>query len=233
MARFRSLKTDLRSRLEGDDWETHLPHLAALPGKEALGPLLSFLLLGGTIKWRAAVAFGQVMNALATSHMEEARVVMRRLMWHMNEESGNIGWGIPEAMAETLAANRRLAEEYSRILVSYIRDREGDSNYVDHAPLRRFCFLAVARLAQAWPDLAAPAREAILAGLEDDDAPCRGGAAHVAGIMGMTEALPLLAPLIHNTAPVELFHEGHVDEQTTGALAQRAMTRLQALQHTQ
>lgn len=233
MARFRSLKTDLRSRLEGDDWETHIPHMAALPGKEALGPLLSFLLLGGTIKWRAAAVFGQVMNALATSQMEEARVVMRRLMWHMNEESGNIGWGIPEAMAETLAANRKLAEEYSRILVSYIRNREGDSNFVDHAPLRRFCFLAVARLAQAWPDLAAPAREAILAGLEDEDAPCRGGAAYVAGIMGLTEALPLLPPLIHNEAPVELFHEGRVDEQTTGTLAQSAMAKLQNLRDTQ
>ena len=45
-----------------------------------------------------------VVSRLADSDMEAARVIMRRLMWNLNDESGGIGWGSPEAMGEILAA---------------------------------------------------------------------------------------------------------------------------------
>lgn len=181
MARFRSLKSDLRTRLEASDWQDHVAGIAAMSGKETVGPLLSFLLLGGEVKWRAAVALGRSVAVLADTDMEDARVVLRRLMWHMNEESGNIGWGIPEAMAEILACHRGLAKEYHRILISYVRDTEKDNNFCDHAPLRRSCFWSVGRLAQAWPDLASDAWEPLLAGLDDEDPPCRGASAWAIG----------------------------------------------------
>jgi hypothetical protein len=43
---------------------------------------------------------GEVMAHLADKDMESARVIMRRLMWSLNDESGGIGWGAPEAMGE-------------------------------------------------------------------------------------------------------------------------------------
>jgi len=40
---------------------------------------------------------------------------MRRLMWNLNDESGGIGWGNPEAMGEILACHEALANEYAPI----------------------------------------------------------------------------------------------------------------------
>ena len=74
-------------------------------------------------------------------------------MWHMNEESGNIGWGIPEAFGEALAQSRPLADDFYRVLFSYIRNREGDNTWCDYAPLRLSCYRAVERVITAWPDL--------------------------------------------------------------------------------
>lgn len=250
MARFRSLKSDLRTRLESSDWRRELDAIAALSGKETVGPLMSFLLLGGAMKWRAAVALGLCVAGLAEAHREDARVVVRRLMWHMNEESGNIGWGIPEAMAEILASHRGLAEEYHRILISYVRDTDKDNNFCDHAPLRRSCYWAVGRLAQAWPDLARGAGEPLLAGLRDEDAPCRGAAAWALGqlmqavqAVGATSGQPAgkahaeaaatldgdfvrrlsdgLRELFDNDAEVEIFENGEAGTPTVGAIARR------------
>ena len=55
------------------------------------------------IRWRAVSAMGIVTAALADARMDAARVIMRRMMWQLNDESGGIGWGIPEAMGEIMA----------------------------------------------------------------------------------------------------------------------------------
>lgn len=181
MARFRARKESLRSALMSPAWWETTEPLLVVYERETFGALLSFLLLDGVIKWRAAVAIGHVTALTAEKNMEDARTLMRRMMWHMNEESGNIGWGIPETMAECLVAHRGLAKEYHRILISYIRDRDGDSNYCDYAPLRRFCFWAVGRLMSARPDVATLAHEGLIAGLSDDDMLCRGYATWALG----------------------------------------------------
>ncbi len=42
---------------------------------------------------------------------------MHRLMWSLNDESGSIGWGVPEAVAEIMANHDGAAEKYAYILV--------------------------------------------------------------------------------------------------------------------
>lgn len=177
MPKFRALKNELKTRLEDPDWQNFLPKLAAMDGRETLGPLLGFLLHGGEMTGRAACAIGVSVAALAGRDMEAARVVMRRLMWSMNEESGNIGWGIPQAMAEILARSPALAKEFNRVLISYIRDTGAEDNYIDHVPLLRYCFWAVGRLAASAPLSALPAVSALKDGLAHEDLAVRSQAA--------------------------------------------------------
>lgn len=176
MARMRSVKTRLRQLLECDNWRAHLPDMAA-EGLAAVGPLLSFLLLEPRTRHRAAVALGEVAAALEATRPEAVRNLMRRLMWHMNEESGNIGWGIPEAFAEVCCASSLAAREFHRVLISYVIELEKDDNYCDHDVLRRSCFWGIGRLAQVRPDLAEWARPWLRRGLDDPDDICRGMAA--------------------------------------------------------
>lgn len=193
---FRALKAELRKSLQAapEAWAVCRARLAERPAKELIGPLLACLLTGDEAARRAAEELGKAVARLADGEpgvpgsMEDARNVLRRLMWHMNEESGNIGWGVPEAFAEILVRQPRLADEFHSILLSYIHDTGRDDNYCDHALLRRSCFLAVGRLAEARPDLAVKAIPALKAGLRDEDAVCR---AHAARVLGMLEEGPV------------------------------------------
>ena len=94
-------------------------------------------------------------------------------MWHMNEESGNIGWGIPEAFGEALAQSRPLADDFYRVLFSYVRAKEGDNTWCDYAPLRLSCYRAVERVMQARPDLRHEALCILHNAKDDPDPACR------------------------------------------------------------
>lgn len=193
---FHAVKADLRRGLaeeREEDWLTSLARLEARPARELVNPLLACLPLGGRSTLRAAGALGRAVARMTEEDgLEDARNLVRRLMWQMNEESGNIGWGVPEAFAEILACQPRLAEEFHRILISYVRKTGRDDNYCDHAVLRRSCFRAVGRLAEARPDLAAAGRDALLAGLADDeDAACRQEAAAALRLLDQAGARPV------------------------------------------
>lgn len=222
MARARALKALLKSRLAEPDWEDRIGEIAALDGRETAGPLLS--LLPGELRNRAAVALGAAAATLAEQNPEAARNLMRRFMWHMNEESGNIGWGIPEAFAETLARSPLLAAEFHRVLLSYIVDTGRDDNYCDQPVLRRSCYWAVGRLAEARPDLCTAALPALVRGLEDEDPPCRGLAAWALRRLPLPlEAAPLLRRLeAHADVRCEVFENGLLQVRTVAELAREA-----------
>lgn len=225
MARMRSTKQKLKECLVSPQWREHLDEIAQ-GGLENVGPLFSFLLLGPQTMHRAAVALGQVTTRLMQNQPESAKNIIRRLMWHLNEESGNIGWGIPEAFAEILAASEPLAKDFHRILISYIFDLGRDDNYCDNDTLRRSCYWAIGRLAQARPQLCLTARPWLLKGLEDVDPVCQGMAAWALSQLppDLMDA-PALRRLAEagNTAPCELFDGEDVYERTASQIAAEAL----------
>jgi len=119
----RALKKRVLELLKSADFEKELESLSRLPARRVINPLFPFLYnLDEQIRWRAVIAMGAVVANLADEDMASARVIMRRLMWNLNDESGGIGWGSPEAMGEILACHEALSEEYNRILISYARE---------------------------------------------------------------------------------------------------------------
>ncbi|MEZ0328725.1 MAG: DVU0298 family protein [Dissulfuribacterales bacterium] len=103
-----------------------------------------------SVRTKAVQLFGRLMVRLASQDMEAVRSVMRRLMWSLNDESGGIGWGAPEAMAEAMALHQGVAQEYAHMLLSYVWH---DGNYLEYLPLRQGALKGIARLACAWPAL--------------------------------------------------------------------------------
>ncbi|MGE4299434.1 MAG: DVU0298 family protein [Desulfovibrionaceae bacterium] len=232
MAKLRQLKLRLHDMLMREDWERELAAIEAMADKDAVGPLLSFLMRGGALKWRAVTALGLVAARIADERMEAGRVIMRQLMWYLNEESGTLGWGAPETMAEVMACHAGLADEFHSILLSYILDRD-PGNFLDHAPLRRCAFWGVGRLAQARPRLAAKAAPELLAGLADADIPCRGMAAWALGIMAphldaasRAAARVALEPLLADPTEVDHFCDRRLLHPSVGDLAREALARI-------
>lgn len=172
----RENKKRIKDLLLADNWRQGIP-LIAEAGSKSLGPLFSLLLADPQTMHRAAVAIGQTVATIAARDYQSAQDICRRFMWHMNEDSGNIGWGIPEAFAETLCANPKLADTYAPILISYIMDLGHADNFCDYDILRRSCYWAVGRLAKCRPDLVQNHRQWLIKGLSDNDALCRGFAA--------------------------------------------------------
>ncbi len=143
------LRRSAEALLRADDFEERLAAWIQFPARRVVAPLLSFLCSPEEIvKWRAVRALGVVVSRLADEDMESARVVMRRLMWSLAEESGGMGWGAPEAMGEIMARHEGLAGEFWHVLLSYVRE---DGNRLDNDLLLRGVLWGLGRLAQARP----------------------------------------------------------------------------------
>jgi len=194
----RSLKKELFDLLNRGDLEKALAEIGRLPLRRIINPLLSFVQSGNErVKWGAVKATGQVVAQLAERDPEAARVIMRRLMWTLNDESGGIGWGSPEAMGEILAAHSGLAQEYSHILLSYARE---DGNYLELAGLQRGLLWGIGRLSESRPELVRGAAALFLPYLEAEDEGIRGLAARLMGLLKVKQAVPVLRELTQNEA---------------------------------
>ena len=141
----------MEALLRAGDVEASLPAWEALPARSAVRPLFSFLCSPEELlRWRAVRALGVVASRLAGEDLEAARVVVRKLMWSLAEESGGFGWGAPEAMAEVMARHQGLAREFGEVLLSYLRE---DGNRLDSDVLLRGVVWGLGRLARARPGL--------------------------------------------------------------------------------
>ena len=220
----RQLKQQIRQLLQSEDGGNRLDEIRRLPPKRAVSPLFSFLCsIDDRVKWRAVTALGMVVSDLAASDMESARVVMRRFIWNLNDESGGIGWGCPESMAEVMAQNERLAEEYSCILISYIAP---EGNYLEHEVLQRGVLWGVGRLAHARPQYTQTIGGYLIAYMETGDPILRGLAAWAAGPAGGVETVPRLKELADEPSRIMLYRDGKFDHYTVGQLAREALSLL-------
>ena len=218
----RQLKQQIRQLLQSEDGDNWLDEIRRLPLKQAVSPLFSFLCsIDERVKWRAVTALGMLVSDLAASDMESARVVMRRFIWNLNDESGGIGWGCPESMAEVMAQNERLAEEYGRILISYIQP---EGNYLEHEVLQRGVLWGVGRLAHARPQYTRNIGEYLIPYMETGDPILRGLAAWAAGPMAGAETIPRLKKLVDDPSELMLYRNRKFDQYSVGQLAREALS---------
>jgi len=217
----RKSKQRVGELLAAEDFRTSLEILAAYPPRQSVNFLLSFFYHSEeVIRWRAIAAFGRVVAELADDNRESARVVMRRLMWNLNDESGGIGWGSPEAMGEVMARHAGLAGEFSRILRSYVRP---DENFLEHEMLQRGVLWGIGRLAQIRPE-ALPETDCYLRPfLKSQDACHRGFAAWALGNLHSRDAAADLENLKDDSSEILFFHDLALSTVSVGSLAQIAL----------
>ncbi len=220
----RELKKKILGLLKDEEFEKSLEKIRQIPARQAINPLFSFLYNTNIlIKWRAVTGMGVVVSPLAEQDIESARMVMRRLMWSLNDESGGIGWGSAEAMGEIMARHGRMAEEYSYLLVSYV-DENG--NFIENEILQRGVLWGLGRLAHARPRLIKHVSPFLLPFMRSKDAIHRGLASWTAGALRTERAKPLLQHLIMDKEKITLFIDLHFVEYTVGQLAQEALSKL-------
>ncbi len=177
-----------------------------------------------TVKWRAVVLMGVLVRDMASKEMESARDVLRRLMWNLNDESGGIGLGSPEAMGEIMSRHEGLAEEFAPILFSYAHM---DGNYLEMPMLQRGLLWSIARFLRAMPHLVKDSRDHFLPYLQSEDSAVRGHAARIMGLIGRAEDKRRLLPLLKDSAGYATFEDGRCAQRLVSETAQEALLRLQ------
>jgi hypothetical protein len=201
-----------------------LGQLSDLPDRMLVSPLFGALhFMEPRIHWTATRVMGEVTSRLARENREDARVVLRRMMWNLNDESGGIGWGVPEAMGEILARHAGLAEEFTNILASYSRE---DGNYLEHVPLQTGLLWGLVRLASVRPELLRDAGPDVIPFLESDVPALRGLAAHLAGLLGMEAARRHLEQLLSDSAEIKDDLDGILPAARLQDLARASLDRL-------
>ena len=224
----RALKRKIRDLLNSPDLDRALEELCRMPARKVINPLFSFLHHGDEkLKWAAVTAMGAVVAQLADQDMEAARVVLRRLMWSLNDESGGIGWGAPEAMGEILVRHKALAEEYAHILLSYTRP---NGNYLEHELLQRGLLWGIGKLAQTRPDFFHNAVPHLIPYLRSKDPTVRALAAKIMGILGIQGARPDLDRLTGDLSEVSFWDDGRLFKGRVKDVAEGALAKLSSVQ---
>ena len=201
-----------------------LEALRLLPPRQVINPLFSFLCsMESQVRWRAITAIGVVVANLAREDMESARVIMRRMIWNLNDESGGIGWGIPEAMGEVMARHEGLAREYVNILVSYIRE---DGNFLEYEPLQRGVLWGLARLARSRPELLHQAVPHMQPFLSSENAALRGLAAWSISLLTAGQDVPGLEVLKSDHTEIVLYVNGVESVYRVSELANRHLVQM-------
>jgi HEAT repeat protein len=220
----RDLKKRVLELLRDSNFSSSLEKLRQLSCRTVINPLLSLLLdHDELVKWRAVTAIGAIVSLMVEKDTEAARVVMRRLMWSLNDESGGIGWGAPEAMSEIMAQSNTIAEEYSSILISYL-DEQG--NFLEYEPLQKGLIWGVARLATVRSDLMKPASMHLHKYLSSNDASIRGLSALSIGLLKATQESGFLRELLHDHAEFQTFSNDELRKYKVSDFAVKALSLL-------
>ena len=220
----RAIKNKVSELLKSDDIDQAIDELNRFPARRIINSLFSFLYsTDEQIRWRAVTAMGAAVARLADEDMEQARIIMRRLTWNLNDESGGIGWGSPEAMGEILACHELLANEYAHVLISYARK---DGNYLELEMLQRGLLWGVARLSQVRPHLVQDAVSHFMQYLQSTDSAVRGLAAWLMGLLEAGDARTDLEVLIDDDAELNVYEGGKLINRSVRELAEEALRKV-------
>ncbi len=229
----RKIKKQVLALLAGPDLDYILTELERLPVKDVVNALFFGICRSEElVRWHAISAMGIMVSRLADDDMEEGRLIMRRLLWSLNDESGGIGWGAPESMAEIMSLHDGLAREYVHMLLSYMRE-DGDEiwqdgNFLEHETLQQGLLWGAGRLALSRRQLV------LEKGMENDlppyldsgDGTVRGLAVRAIGLLGIPVRMDRIEALCSDEHFLRLYEDGRLQTVSVGELAEKALQRL-------
>jgi HEAT repeat protein len=213
----------LRSLLDQEAYEALVRMARGHEGKTANGLIGLLTDSNETVKWRAVKALGQLTAQMFSEDPEGVRKVIRQLIWNLNDESGGIGWGMPEALGEILAVVPVLREEYSGLLAAYLVE---EGCLLENEQLQKGVIWGLGRLKfldQALKDKVIPF---LLQALKNSDLSIRGTAAWALGELGAPDAVPHLKPSQGEIRMVKLFINNNFQEKSLDQWVKEALDKI-------
>ena len=205
----RKLKKMIREILAQDDLERALQQILVFRENSVVGPLISlFCSKDPLVKGKAVSALGVVVRQITDKEPESGRIIMRRLMWSLNDESGGIGWGAPEAMGEIMARCELLADEYHKILSSYIVP---GANYLEIPALQRGALWGIMRLASVYPEKLPYLLPHLPRFFNDADGPIKAFAAKACLLIDPSKTDHIPEAISIDPSPFDMYWDGKIE----------------------
>ncbi|TYO94941.1 DVU0298 family protein [Desulfallas thermosapovorans] len=119
---FSTVKNQVKKALQSEDFKLLLKLGEQQTGR-VTGALFSFLYsLDEKLRLGAVHGLGLLTDNIARKDPERARIIMRRIFWELNDESGGSLWIAPEAAGEIIYYQPELFQDYISILATFLDD---------------------------------------------------------------------------------------------------------------
>lgn len=208
-----SIRTDITSYIQTADYPS-LINCARTAHAQTLKYTQSHIYgdMDEPTRWYAITAFGHLARAYADLYDEAYRNILRRCLWAMNDESGNVPWGSPEVMASIIKAAPKYSYDFTAPMLT---------NGLDNPMCHRGVLWAAGHLGRDFSDALAPFLPQLTFALTANDAALRGYAVWAFTCNAYTDAKALIAPLAEDQNTFYLFADGRLSQTTVAALAQQ------------
>lgn len=168
------------------------------------------------ISWRAMEAIGIAAKEISEPYPETVRNIAGRLLWMIRDESGGIGWSVPEILGEIVRNTPVLCADIAPIIASFHEE-------IMLCPGVLWALGRMGRINDETVNYAVPI---ILSYLKSDDNTLRGYAARALGEMGSEENSAELEDLKQDTSRIRFYNDGELKEISVGELASGAIEKL-------
>jgi hypothetical protein len=166
--------------------------------------------------WRAIEAIGFITKELSRSNPDVVRNITGRLLWMIRDESGGIGWSVPEILGEIVRNNPVLCADIAPIIASFHEEKM----------LCPGVLWALGRIGKINDETVNYAVPIILSYLKSDDNTLLGYAAWALGEMGNEGSAANLENLKKDTNRIEFYRDGELKKKSVGELASDAIEKL-------
>lgn len=170
-----------------------------------------------SIAWRAIEAVGLFTGEMAKEDSEFVRNIVGRLLWMIRDESGGIGWSVPEMLGEIVKNNPVLCADIAPIVVSFHEE----------LMLATGVLWAAGSMGELSKETIEDSVPLIRPFLTSPDAAQRGYAVRALGVFGASESKKDIERLVNDKSLIPFYHNGDLQEKTVGEIAAEALSRLQ------
>ncbi|MFP3909530.1 MAG: DVU0298 family protein [Archaeoglobaceae archaeon] len=184
--------------------------------KKMCKELITFLYGEDLFIYRGSEALGLVCKEQGIYDGEHVKNILRRLFWHLNDESGAYCRGAPVAIGE-IGRNSPHFEGFKNMTVSLLDNEEVELKFVVYA---------LGRAAQGVKDAYPDPVEKLLPLLDHEEPTIRGYAAWSLGELGAEDARGNLENLLQDDNVIRVYYRGEFKDMAVKDVAQESLNKM-------
>jgi HEAT repeat protein len=209
------LKQEILTLLEKQSYDKIIS--LSLSDKRKISMLISLTYdRDNKLSWRAMEAIGLVTREISKNNPEAVRNIVGRLLWMIRDESGGIGWSVPDILGEIVRNNPVLCADIAPIIAS-----SHEEIMLTGGVLR-----AIGRIGRINTDTVSYAIPIVISYLHSEDAAIRGSAVWALGEIGNKDNASGLEALKQDRTQIAFYMDGEIQKTSVGDLASEAMNKL-------